>query len=273
MRTVFSVLAVGPLCVLATASSAQSGRLFLDEAPLDKAIDFPKEKLAEYYAKMTKEQIGVVRLLEGGLYNVNIRHVENATPDKYSTEFHEDTIDVWVSPVNDAPVVTATPGGITYTENDPATRLCPPAAGRGSTRFDMHFPFTIEPFGLDPAAAALLNQTIGFYDRFGLIRILNRSKKSAPGLLAHRVNVDTGGVQDVDYLHPFFTGRSIEAAVARPDVPGTERITFDTPSFPIFEPDPPAGSSCFVSETVEDGAVTCLRFDQSSACSNASRLL
>jgi len=54
---------------------------------------------------------------------------------------------------------------------------------------------------------------------------------------------------------------------------GTERITFDTPSFPIFEPDPPAGSSCFVSETVEDGAVTCLRFDQSSACSNASRLL
>jgi hypothetical protein len=43
---------------------------------------------------------------------------------------------------------------------------------------------------------------------------------------------------------------------------GTERITFDTPSFPIFEPDPPAGSSCFISETVEDGAVTCLRFDQ-----------
>ena len=96
MRTVFSVLAVGALCALATASSAQSGRLFLDEAPLDKAVDFPKEKLAEYYAKMTKEQIGVVRLLEGGLYNVNIRHVENATPDKYSTEFHEDTIDVWV---------------------------------------------------------------------------------------------------------------------------------------------------------------------------------
>jgi len=43
---------------------------------------------------------------------------------------------------------------------------------------------------------------------------------------------------------------------------GTERITFDTPSFPIFEPDPPAGSSCFISEMVEDGAQTCLRFDQ-----------
>lgn len=43
---------------------------------------------------------------------------------------------------------------------------------------------------------------------------------------------------------------------------GTERITFQTPAFPIFEPDPPAGSSCFLSEMVEDGAVTCLRFDQ-----------
>ena len=96
MRTVFSVLAVGALCVLATASSAQSGRLFLDEAPLDKAVDFPKEKLEAYFAKMSKEQIGVVRLLEGGLYNVNIRHVENRTPDAYDTEFHEDTIDVWV---------------------------------------------------------------------------------------------------------------------------------------------------------------------------------
>src|SRR6187200_1885778 len=66
MRTVFSVLAVGALCVLATASSAQSGRLFLDEAPLDKAIDFPKEKLAEYYAKMTKDTIDVWVIQEGG---------------------------------------------------------------------------------------------------------------------------------------------------------------------------------------------------------------
>ncbi len=43
---------------------------------------------------------------------------------------------------------------------------------------------------------------------------------------------------------------------------GTERINFDTPSFPIFEPDPPPGSSCFSSETAEDGATTCLRYDQ-----------
>ncbi len=42
----------------------------------------------------------------------------------------------------------------------------------------------------------------------------------------------------------------------------SEVITFDTPSLPFFEPDPPPGSSCFVSETDEDGAQNCLRFDQ-----------
>jgi mannose-6-phosphate isomerase-like protein (cupin superfamily) len=96
MTKISAVLAIGILGSLANLSSAQTGRLFLDEAPLDKAVDFTKEKLAEYVQKMTKEQIGVVRLLEGGLYNVNIRHVENATPNAYGTEFHEDTIDVWV---------------------------------------------------------------------------------------------------------------------------------------------------------------------------------
>jgi mannose-6-phosphate isomerase-like protein (cupin superfamily) len=96
MKTTLSLLAIGALCAIAGVSAAQSGRLFMDEAPLDKAVDIPKEKLGEYIAKMKKEQLGVVRMLEGGLYNVNIRHVENATPAKYGTEFHEDTIDVWV---------------------------------------------------------------------------------------------------------------------------------------------------------------------------------
>jgi mannose-6-phosphate isomerase-like protein (cupin superfamily) len=96
MKTKFSLLALGMLCLLTSVSSAQSGRLFLDEAPLDKAVDLPQEKLAAYFEQMSKEQIGVIRLLEGGLYNVNIRHVENRTPDAYDTEFHEDTIDVWV---------------------------------------------------------------------------------------------------------------------------------------------------------------------------------
>jgi mannose-6-phosphate isomerase-like protein (cupin superfamily) len=106
MRTIFSLLAIGTLCFLASVSSAQRGRLFLDEAPLDRAVDIPKQKLAAYFEQMTKEQIGVIRLLEGGLYNVNIRHVESATPDDYRTEFHEDTIDVWVIEEGSGTLVT-----------------------------------------------------------------------------------------------------------------------------------------------------------------------
>ena len=106
MRTIYPLLAAGTLCVLAGASLAQNGRLFLDEAPLDRAVDIPKEKVEAYVAQMAKEQIGVIRMLEGGLYNVNLRHDENATPDKYDTEFHEDTIDVWVVQEGSGTLVT-----------------------------------------------------------------------------------------------------------------------------------------------------------------------
>ena len=40
-------------------------------------------------------------------------------------------------------------------------------------------------------------------------------------------------------------------------------VTFDTPSFPIFGwPEPQPGDTCYPIETFEDGAQTCLRFDQ-----------
>ncbi len=107
MRRIVSGLAASALCVLAGASLAQRpGALFLDEAPLDRAVDFPQEKLAEYFGRMRDERIVVVRLLEGGLYNVNIRYVERAAPDNYRTEFHEDTIDVWVVQEGSGTLVT-----------------------------------------------------------------------------------------------------------------------------------------------------------------------
>jgi mannose-6-phosphate isomerase-like protein (cupin superfamily) len=106
MRRLLLPFAAGSLFIFASHSFAQGGRLFLDEAPLDRAVDFPKEKLAAYYEQMAKEQIRVIRLLEGGLYNVNIRRVENATPDNYRTEFHEDTIDVWVVQEGSGTLVT-----------------------------------------------------------------------------------------------------------------------------------------------------------------------
>lgn len=106
MRQIYPLLAAATLSVLGTLSFAQNGRLILDEAPLDRAVDIPKEKVEAYVAQMAKEQVGVIRMLEGGLYNVNLRHDENATPDKYTTEFHEDTIDVWVVQEGSGTLVT-----------------------------------------------------------------------------------------------------------------------------------------------------------------------
>jgi hypothetical protein len=71
--------------------------------------------------------------------------------------------------------------------------------------------------------------------------------------------VDYEALAEVEYLPRIYpVKRLLPDLVFR----GTERISFDTPSFPIFEPDPPAGASCFISETEEDGAQVCLRFDQ-----------
>jgi len=106
MRTTFFLLAISALGALTNVSSAQDGRLFLDAAPLDHAVPIPKEQLEEYIAKMKKEEIGVVRMLEGGLFNVNIRRDENVTDENYKPEFHEDTIDVWVIQEGSGTLVT-----------------------------------------------------------------------------------------------------------------------------------------------------------------------
>jgi len=72
------------------------GFLQLDEAPMDRSVDFPRARLEELFGQMSRDGIVTMRLLEGGEYNVNIRHVENATPDNFRTLVHPDTIDVWV---------------------------------------------------------------------------------------------------------------------------------------------------------------------------------
>lgn len=72
-------------------------------------------------------------------------------------------------------------------------------------------------------------------------------------------SVEYEALAEVEYAPPI---RPLRRTLPDLTFRGTERITFATPSFPIFEPEPPAGASCFVSETEEDGAQNCLRFDQ-----------
>lgn len=106
----FTVLLVA-LVVASAAALGQGFRGFriLDEAPLDRAVDFPRTRLVELYREIEAENIATTRLLEGGEYNVNIRHAENVTPDSYRTLTHPDTIDVWVVQEGSGTVVT---GGV-----------------------------------------------------------------------------------------------------------------------------------------------------------------
>ena len=83
---------------LASVVALAQNRAFvvLDEAPLDRAVDFKQARLEELFEQMSRDGTVTMRLLEGGEYNVNIRHVENVTPENFRTLVHPDTIDVWV---------------------------------------------------------------------------------------------------------------------------------------------------------------------------------
>ena len=59
-------------------------------------MTFPRDELGRLFAEAEADYITTTRLLEGGEFNVNIRHVQNVTPDNFRTLVHPDTIDVWV---------------------------------------------------------------------------------------------------------------------------------------------------------------------------------
>lgn len=82
--------------VFVSAFAYGQSRKTLQEAPLDRIVAFPHAELVALFREANAEYISTTRLLEGGEYNVNIRHVQNVTPENFRTLVHEDTIDVWV---------------------------------------------------------------------------------------------------------------------------------------------------------------------------------
>ena len=66
------------------------------EAPLDEPVTISKEILATAFGRINDEDIPTTRMLEGGEFNVNIRHIENVTMSTMRMLTHPDTIDVWV---------------------------------------------------------------------------------------------------------------------------------------------------------------------------------
>ncbi len=80
------------------------------QAPTDRAVDFPLAALEAIVAEMDTEQRQTVRLLEGGSYNVKIRRIRGGE----TALMHPRTIDVWVVREGSGTLVT---GGQIVDEN------------------------------------------------------------------------------------------------------------------------------------------------------------
>ena len=84
--------------------------LIRQQAPTDRAADFPLAELEAIVQEMDAEQRATVRLLEGGSYNVNIRRIRGGE----TALMHPRTIDVWVIREGSGTLVT---GGQIVDEN------------------------------------------------------------------------------------------------------------------------------------------------------------
>lgn len=76
------------------------------EAPMDHSVTITRETLVAAFRRATVEGIATTRMLEGGEFNVNIRHLENITPENMNLLTHPDTIDLWIVQEGSGIVIT-----------------------------------------------------------------------------------------------------------------------------------------------------------------------
>jgi hypothetical protein len=92
--------------------------------------------------------------------------------------------------------------------------------------------------------------------------------KAPNGKYAVYAAFDPGSVSDrIQYEALAEVERPPKAKPLRPLLPDLamrpqRNVSFETPFIDFFEPVPPPGESCYASEAAEEGARTCLRFDQ-----------
>jgi mannose-6-phosphate isomerase-like protein (cupin superfamily) len=84
-------------CVLALSlatvwAQGGGGTVILEQAPKDRSISIPKEKLAQHLLDMDAKKLQTLRMIEGGKYNVNIRRITAAETGLV----HPITADLWV---------------------------------------------------------------------------------------------------------------------------------------------------------------------------------
>jgi mannose-6-phosphate isomerase-like protein (cupin superfamily) len=78
---------------LAQGRGGGEGRtVILEQAPTDRSIAIPTEKLAQYFKDMDGKKQQTLRMIEGGKFNVNIRRITAAE----TALVHPNTTDLWV---------------------------------------------------------------------------------------------------------------------------------------------------------------------------------
>jgi mannose-6-phosphate isomerase-like protein (cupin superfamily) len=96
-----AVGSVGAFLAIGQHLGAQAGQgrgrgegqtVILEQAPTDRAIAIPTEKLAQHLKDMDAKKLQTLRLIEGGKFNVNIRRITNAE----TALIHPNTTDLWV---------------------------------------------------------------------------------------------------------------------------------------------------------------------------------
>src|SRR5262245_40244145 len=98
---VMAAVSVGAFVALGAHLGAQGGQgrgrgdgqtVILEQAPTDRSIAIPTEKLAQHLKDMDAKKLQTIRMIEGGKFNVNIRRITNAE----TALIHPNTTDLWV---------------------------------------------------------------------------------------------------------------------------------------------------------------------------------
>ena len=112
------------LLTIGSAEASARQVLVRQEAPTDRAVDYPLSELQAEFREMDAEGRSTLRLLEGGTYNVNIRRLRGGE----TALIHPVTADVWVVREGSGTLVT---GGTLVDENGSAVAGQRGAAIRG----------------------------------------------------------------------------------------------------------------------------------------------
>src|SRR5215510_6524053 len=92
LAVVLMVVGAAGVCLAQGRGGGEGRTVILEQAPTDRSIAIPTEKLAQYLKDMDAKKQQTLRMIEGGKFNVNIRRITAAE----TALVHPNTTDLWV---------------------------------------------------------------------------------------------------------------------------------------------------------------------------------